>query len=243
MTTQKAQSKIKSSTVAITVLSILLAIAVVSTIVLAAFTASRTSTTTITFGNGLAIQITSDEAGITDEDSAKPTGAFSIEKTGLSGDVSIGQVKINPNQTADIAFGIKGGAASGFTVANPVANQVAHTVTYDINNGSSVKVATLTITVGSTFTLATITETPSATVDFVAYAEDVTSQEQEANFIDMITSITIVAVDANSANQLAGLEINSLITGIGAVTPDAENGVQDAMAIFATTISAYDDVE
>ena len=57
MTTQKAQRKIKSSTVAITVLSILLAIAVVSTIVLAAFSASRTATTTITFGGGLQIEV------------------------------------------------------------------------------------------------------------------------------------------------------------------------------------------
>ena len=58
MTTQKAQRKIKTSTVAITVLSILLAIAVVSTIVLAAFTASRTATTTITFGQGLELTVT-----------------------------------------------------------------------------------------------------------------------------------------------------------------------------------------
>ena len=58
MTTQKAQRKIKSSTVAITVLSILLAIAVVSTIVLAAFSANKKATTTITFGSGLQITAT-----------------------------------------------------------------------------------------------------------------------------------------------------------------------------------------
>ena len=57
MTTQKAQRKIKSSTVAITVLSILLAIAVVSTIVLAAFSTTRTANTTITFGGGLTMTL------------------------------------------------------------------------------------------------------------------------------------------------------------------------------------------
>ena len=58
MTTQKAQRKIKTSTVAITVLSILLAIAVVSTIVLAAFSLNREATTNITFGGGVTLNVT-----------------------------------------------------------------------------------------------------------------------------------------------------------------------------------------
>lgn len=57
MTTEKVQSKIKSSTIAITVLSILLALAVASTIVLAAFSANRQATTTITFGGGIQLEI------------------------------------------------------------------------------------------------------------------------------------------------------------------------------------------
>ncbi|MBQ7977410.1 MAG: hypothetical protein IJ301_02270 [Clostridia bacterium] len=57
MTTQKAQSKIKSSTIAITILSVLLAVAVAATIVLAAFSASKQATTTITFGGGIAISV------------------------------------------------------------------------------------------------------------------------------------------------------------------------------------------
>ena len=65
MTTQKAQRKIKSSTVAITVLSILLAIAVVSTIVLAAFTANKKAETTITFGGGLTIQVSNETMNTT----------------------------------------------------------------------------------------------------------------------------------------------------------------------------------
>ena len=63
MTTQKAQRKIKSSTVAITVLSILLAIAVVSTIVLAAFSATKSASTTITFGNGITLTISGTTTG------------------------------------------------------------------------------------------------------------------------------------------------------------------------------------
>ena len=57
MTTEKVQSKIKSSTIAITVLSILLALAVASTIVLAAFTANKSASTTITFGGGITISV------------------------------------------------------------------------------------------------------------------------------------------------------------------------------------------
>ena len=57
MTTEKVQSKIKSSTIAITVLSILLALAVASTIVLAAFSQSKEVTTTLTFGGNLTLEI------------------------------------------------------------------------------------------------------------------------------------------------------------------------------------------
>ena len=89
MTTQKAQRKIKSSTVAITVLSILLAIAVVSTIVLAAFTTTKNASTTITFGGNLTLDLQSSantyfQAGSLSGDTltisptgTEPTGEFS----------------------------------------------------------------------------------------------------------------------------------------------------------------------
>ena len=51
-------TKSKSSTIAIVVLSVLLAAALASTIVLAAFNFSREATTTITFGNGIAVDVT-----------------------------------------------------------------------------------------------------------------------------------------------------------------------------------------
>ena len=51
-------TKSKTSTIAIVVLSVLLAAALASTIVLAAFTATRTASTTITFANGITVTVT-----------------------------------------------------------------------------------------------------------------------------------------------------------------------------------------
>ncbi len=59
-------TKSKTSTIAIVVLSVLLAAALAATIVLAAFSASQKATTTITFGNGVTLAV----EGITGTDNA-----------------------------------------------------------------------------------------------------------------------------------------------------------------------------
>ena len=110
MTTQKAQRKIKSSTVAITVLSILLAIAVVSTIVLAAFTANKNASTTIQFGGGLALTLSS-EGNADFEVDATDNGAGSaslvlnpVDSKTFSGAITIPAVKAAPSMEAFVGY-------------------------------------------------------------------------------------------------------------------------------------------
>ena len=103
MSTEKQKSK--STIIAITVLSVLLALAVTATIVLAAFQASREASTTITFGNGITLNVT----GITDN-----SGTYAWDATvgstpntsgtvsNLNGDetVSLDEVKVTVSGTA-----------------------------------------------------------------------------------------------------------------------------------------------
>ena len=106
MTTQKAQSKIKSSTIAITILSVLLAVAVAATVVLAAFSATKTSTTTITFGNGLTLALSS----TTNNDFTMSGGEGSTDltitptQTSYSGDVTIPAIKGQLSEAGFIAY-------------------------------------------------------------------------------------------------------------------------------------------
>ena len=129
MTTQKAQSKIKSSTVAITVLSILLAIAVVSTIVLAAFTANRQASQTITFGGGLTIQVSNETMNASAKwlvKSVDSDGTVGSDITGattaLTNGAQFASFKITNTSSAAIAIAFKlekTGTASLYVGATP----------------------------------------------------------------------------------------------------------------------------
>lgn len=118
MTTQKVQSKIKSSTIAITVLSILLAVAVASTIVLAAFSATRQASTTISFGGGLTMTLSSaanDDfnqlAATTDQ-----TVTITPKETTFSKDgVTMSALKAQTNEAAYVGFKIIVANGSGTT--------------------------------------------------------------------------------------------------------------------------------
>ena len=236
MTTQKAQRKIKTSTVAITVLSILLAIAVVSTIVLAAFTANRTATTTITFGGGLQIQV---GGAVTGDTTMSSTGAITIQTDpSYSTNVTIDEITVNPSETAHVAFGMNavvGGA--GFDISEGTANQSARTVTWNIldTTNENAVIGTIVVTAGENFTLATVTG--GSNLQFVAYQNSVA--KNDVTPATMIESITVTATD--SVNDLAGLSITSLITGIGASTTDGTN--LDAVKAFNSGVTQVTDVE
>ena len=124
-------TKSKSSTIAIVVLSVLLAAALASTIVLAAFSQSRTATTTITFGNGITLYVNGisvkggDEAS--DDNDYYWTATGTEGNTGtfnVNGDSAISLDEIEVRVTGMDAFvaikatiDVSGGAGSDDTVA------------------------------------------------------------------------------------------------------------------------------
>ncbi len=222
MTTQKAQSKIKSSTVAITVLSILLAIAVVSTIVLAAFTATKTGTTTITFGNGLTLQIGGDVT------SGGQTGdpSFTITKSGIANAGQIvSAVTATPNQAAFIAYKVNPtvSAGEGFTLEAQAATST--TLSWNIMKDSTDHIATLVITFADTM----------GVVDGknVVYTKTSVAQNNPVNLFSHI-SINLEMIDTGpdyyTVDNLAGLEISGFATTVGATTVDQTGDASTALA-------------
>ena len=131
-------TKSKSSTIAIVVLSVLLAAALASTIVLAAFSQSKEATTTITFGNGITLNVTGITEHTTDTYSWDVTGAtLSSGSVTINGDaaVSLDQISVQvAGMDAYVAIkatvSVSGGTGSdtitpsytGMIAANTVAN-------------------------------------------------------------------------------------------------------------------------
>lgn len=104
----------KKSTITIITLSCLLAVAVASTIILAAFSAVRTSTTTITFAEGLTMTLApkTDAASIkiSDAGAGTNTGEFSYSNTGATPEyeepVTLDGIKATLNKDAWVAYQI-----------------------------------------------------------------------------------------------------------------------------------------
>ena len=125
MTTQKAQSKIKTSTIAITILSVLLAVAVAATVVLAAFAANRQATTTITFAGGISIEVT----GITTKGSGDTNYAWNATYNNQSNttgtisnataDVKLATISIENTTTGDAPIWIIAKAGVTGLTSNP----------------------------------------------------------------------------------------------------------------------------
>ena len=200
MSTQN--SKMKASTIAIIALSVLLAIAVAATIVLAAFQATRTGTTTITFGEGLTLTIAGD--GVTDN---ATENTFTITKPNLTNTGEIlGEITATPSDEAYIAFSITPTVSSGFSIAPAGTGATATTYVYTITNTTNSHTATMTITIGDQFTKLADNDVN------VVYTE--TTQNTGVALID---SVSI----SGNVNDLANLTIGGLVVQIGATTADA----------------------
>ena len=202
MTTQKAQRKIKSSTVAITVLSILLAIAVVSTIVLAAFSTTKNATTTITFGGGLTLELQM----ATDENFSSETAGdtLTITYTGNSGSaissVTVPAIQGKVNMDAYIGYKIR------VTVSDRADQNVEMTFASNTftsgNLGSSTDTLQVAITAGSKFTAAA-----SADGTYTNTASPDNAVKTTENFVDLISEMTISVTGAADYNLVAGYEV------------------------------------
>ena len=121
-------TKSKSSTIAIVVLSVLLAAALASTIVLAAFNFSQKATTNITFGNGVAISV----SGMTDGGSSayywnynqgSTPGNVGTITVGGGEDITLSEIKATVTG-ADAYIAIKASISggSGAATVNPAYN-------------------------------------------------------------------------------------------------------------------------
>ena len=193
-------TKSKTSTIAIVVLSVLLAAALAATIVLAAFTASGRASTTITFGEGLTLTLSGTDVA---------TGANSntvtlTAKDGLTagGTIYSNALVATPSRDAKIAYKPTATVSSGFTAG--AATNGTNAVTWTITNTSTSGTITLTMAYtgaswDSSNSCLTINEATTAGV----------------NLYDTIS------VTADNANDLAGLTITFAIT-IGAVSADGE---------------------
>ena len=226
MTTQKVQSKIKTSTIAITVLSILLAVAVASTIVLAAFSASKNATVTIQFGNSLTLTITGEDV----KDGGADKTDFSISKSGLAvtsvneTDYLIKSVSATANQNAFIAYGVKPTVSgTGFSLGT-ASTDTAGKVVWTITKGSAT--ATLTIWYDNTKIAAT---SDTNGVIFASSAE----VAADTAFV-MFNGITV----QGNVNDLAGLTINGLTTTVKAATLDASGDYSTNAGVIAEVKAA-----
>lgn len=206
MTTQKAQSKIKTSTIAITILSVLLAVAVASTIVLAAFSATKTATTTtITFGGGMQLTL---EAGASDDFDANFAGdTLTItpkDSKTFTSSVTIPAIKASVNMDAYIAYKV------AVTVTDRASGNVAMTYTSATKTfasgylGSSTDTLKVVVTPSTDFAAGTgdgVFNNTAASTAFVA-------SDTAANIIDAI----IISVDNNNYSAVAGYSVTVDIT-------------------------------
>ena len=133
-------TKSKTSTIAIVVLSVLLAAALAATIVLAAFTATGRASTTITFGEGLTVTLSGDDV---------QTAGNTVELTPKSGLTDTGDIYSNaltatPSRTAHIAYKPAITVSEGFTAG--AATNGTNAVTWTITKGSD----TITLTMAYT---------------------------------------------------------------------------------------------
>ena len=185
-------TKSKTSTIAIVVLSVLLAAALAATIVLAAFTATRSAVTTIQFAGGLEMKVAYENGQYTASDN---TISYSPANSGSL----TGTTEIEDN------LGIAVSAASTVTCTIGVKiNNVAATLTNGVAQDAKVKV---TFTFGSDWTGDAATKTATFAAATTEYAS-ISAYHSEMSVL--VEKITIEGV--TSDNDLAGQNIEITFT-------------------------------
>ena len=203
--------KNKPPTIAITVLSILLAVAVASTIVLAAFSANKSATTTITFGGGVTLAVngayangavdTADNSSAliwaNDADSTKKLGTISD----VAKDVKFEAISFTKGKSSDAGIYL---IAQASITAEGAGSEV--TLTLDGSKWKKVGetnwyVYTTNESATSTADATAITDTtavPFVTAAGIAASDSITGKTYTA-------SIKVQAVDAGTADALTKL--------------------------------------
>ncbi len=103
-------TKTKMSTVAIVTLSVLLAAALAATIVLAAFSFTGSATTTLTFGNGISLEVTGVSGSAWNAHTIDANGTISSTTTsttsGLSQGVSLSNITVKNTSSVGVAIAV-----------------------------------------------------------------------------------------------------------------------------------------
>ncbi len=184
-------TKTKMSTVAIVVLSVLLAAALAATIVLAAFSFSRTASTTINFAGGVTLEAT----GVTGEGAWKSNTVDSTGKIG--GEITAATVD---NQ-------VNGVALQGITLKNTGSKKAYVAVAVIITTDVQMSVTDI----GSTQVTSTaLVDSTQASANFCGVA-DATDDTTASTKVATIKSWKIFTIDAGDTANAVKI-INSVYT-------------------------------
>jgi hypothetical protein len=226
----------KKSTLTITVMACLLAVAVATTIVLAAFTANKNATTTITFASGVKISIMNasstpvglqDSSGTADTPTAGPATlfwAYSANGTTYNNPTDATDVKVSTDVTlAPLSFkngSESDGSSACYMIAKVEVSPTTSPFTKTIGTGW--------IAIGETGWYAYSTDTTNITSSSTNLAAGTTltsiATEQTVAFV------TAASITLN--NDLAGTSVTPTVTvfAVNAAASDAIAALNTAMA-------------
>lgn len=221
-------TKTKMSTVAIVVLSVLLAAALAATIVLAAFSFTGKASTTLTFGSGVTLEVTGVSGEAWDAHMIAADGTISADKAGTLTNLS------------------QGVSLSNITVKNTSSTPVVVAVGYKIEQAGE-KLAPLYVDATTT---ATVTEgnAHSAGSAFAGTGEvsaDITGQDATwktfkmgENAADFTTVINYIHSAINSKDLVSGAGFTGTVY-IVAVVDDASATANINAAIAAGKFAKF----
>jgi hypothetical protein len=226
----------KKSVVTITVMACLLAVAVATTIVLAAFQANKTATTAIQFSNGVQIRV---------------AGAYAYTSPGPANADVVSQTATN------LVWGVKEGAASTFQGVDSITN-VSNYVTMEpisfVNGGENVStdawfIAKATITSSNSTHQQAVSITRGSgwvqigSTDWYAYGSTTSGTVVITDGDTQSTSIAFTTVPAGTGNEGAaeGTPVSFVTAANINPTNISESTTIDALASasFTATVSVY----
>lgn len=220
-------TKTKMSTVAIVVLSVLLAAALAATIVLAAFSFTGKASTTLTFGNGITLEVT----GVTGD-------AWNAHLVSASGTIS--------SETTSTLTGLNQGVSlSNITVKNTSSSGVAIAVGYKVEQAGGELAAlyvdeTTTATTTTAHSAGNAFATGSTTDTLTAGSDGATWKvfKQGASVASASTVLNYIHSAFNSTDLVAGSGFKGTIY-IVAVVDDANAITNLQAAITAGTYASF----
>lgn len=226
-----ALTKTKSLTISVVVLSVLLAVALIATIVLAAFSFTAKASTTFNFAGSVSVQATNGltENGVWKANLLDTTGAIGAElnaadNTGITQGIALAPIKIKNTSSKEIKIAVAV-VISGANKPNP------------INVGTSTAVGT-TALADSTATTANFGFGTTAPTYISAKINDANAELKWATYTLAVNAETFVTnyintgYDVNAVDKLAGTAFDATfyITAVYS-NQDLESAIKSAQSI------------